>query len=322
MRISQTGKSTFVGLLAATSLAGVVFAGTAAATPSISTEVTTVIDVGGTWDPSSSHLKDLIAPFAAHGNSEVKVSYLASGFDLGNGIDYNLSRTSGEIATTNAVKAAVVQGPVIVNSFSQGADAAGGGIRAAVAQGVDPALLQLNAVASPDQPITGLRNRIPFDLPGIAKATNGNTSGVATEWTCIGHELVCNAPSDLNPVKWGNSIAEYWLTHAANGPCNYATPDNCVGNTVTRVEGNQTFTSIGSEAGLIQMADNAGVPLPEPIKEVVRAIVNDDGPVASTIPAPTPAANAHAFVDNAGLDAGTAAVLNNGINAIAGIFGQ
>jgi hypothetical protein len=322
MRISQTGKSTFVGLLAATSLAGVVFAGTAAATPSVSTEASVVIDVGGTWDMDSSHLKGLIAPFAAHGNSEIKVSYLASGFDLGNGIDYNTSRTSGEVATTNAIKAAVVQGPVVVNSFSQGADAAGGGIRVAVAQGVDPSLLQLNAVASPDQPITGLRNRIPFDLPGIAKATNGNTAGVATNWTCIGHELVCNAPSDLNLVKWANSGAEYWLTHAANGRCNYATPENCVGNTTTRVEGNQTFTTIQSEAGLIQMADNAHVPLPEPIKEVVRAIVNDDGPAASTIPLPTPVDNAHAFVDNAGLDQGTSAALNNGINVIAGIFGQ
>lgn len=318
-------------------------------TPDTTTKKT--VDVGGTWDPTSSFLRFLIAPFYLNGDENVKVQYPATGFDPGNGVSYEQSIQAGSNATAAAIQEATKNGtPVGVNSFSQGADAAGDGVRSAITSGVDPNLIFLNAVASPDMP-GGLRSKLPFDLPGFPKGTNGNTGGAPTRWSCLGHELVCNPPSDLSLIKWLNSASEYWLEHGANGPCNYATPQNCNGQTIVKQQGNQTTVWMSTEAGLVQMADNAKLPLPEPIKVIIRTIVADGDPVyqpqqpapAPTLPikvvmqpsevfasdpasapvaAPDPVVAAHDFVNDAHLDEGATVALNNAVDVVAGLFGR
>lgn len=281
---------------------------------------------GGTWDDHSVFIDGLVAPFIPQADETIRINYIAGGFDQG-GVSYDFSRGTGEAATAAEILDA--SGPVNVVGFSQGADAAGGGIRSAVNAGADSSQLSFTAVASPDQPVTGLRNRLPIDLPGISRGTNGNVSGVQTNWVCLGHELVCNAPSDADPLKWLNGVAEYQLQHGAAGACNYANPQACGGETFVRVEGNQTFTNITTEAGLVQMANNANVALPEPVKEGIRVAVADGGPVYKPTPSATPApapqpspvAAAHDFVGNLGADTATTAALHNGVTAIAGVFG-
>lgn len=307
--------------------------GIATATPvSTATSDTTVtINVGGTWDGHSQFVWPLTSAFYTppKGGPVDNINYGAGGFDpsdilkyvdpgRADGMTYNQSRTSGEVGATAAIEDAVKNGEQVGGKgFSQGADAIIGGARAAIQQGgVDPAQVSIQAMASPVQPVTGLRNRMPFDLPGISRGDGGDAGGAAVQWYCVGRDIVCHAPSDLDPVKWANAAAEYWLVHAANGRgCTYAALD-CDNQTSVRVEGNQTFTQVTAEAGLVQMADNAGIALPEAVKNFVRDDVAD-GDVAYRPSILAPTQTAHDFLDSLGLDRDVTTMLDN---AVSGLF--
>lgn len=339
--------------------------GVAVASPTTDTTIdrpSVTVNLGGTWDKQSQFVWPLTGALykAPAGNSPtVNVPYFAGGFDLSDlldGMTYDNSRKTGEVGVTAAIEQAANNGSKVDGkAFSQGADAIIEGARAAIVQGgVDPSMVSIQAMASPVQPVTGLRNRLPFDFPGISRGNGGDAGGAAVDWACVGRDLVCHAPSDLDPIKWANGVAEYWLVHSANGRgCTYEVLI-CDHQTYVRIEGNQTFTEVVAEAGLVQMADNANIALPDAVKNWVRDVVADGGPAyrpsapeatpapVSTTPVslktvitqdetlapepaiapviiPDPVQTAHATVNGLGLDAGMADALNG---ALTGVFGR